>query len=383
MKLPIYLDYMSTTPVDPRVADVMLQYLTLSGNFGNAGSRTHRYGWLAEEAVENARQQVADLINANAEEIIWTSGATEANNLALKGAAHFYQRQGNHIITCMTEHKAVLDPCAQLQREGFDITYLKPQANGLISPTELENALRKETLLVSIMHVNNEIGVIQNIQAIGEILRARGILFHVDAAQSFGKIPIDLKKTPVDLMSFSAHKIYGPKGIGALYLRGKPKLRLQPLMQGGGQERGLRPGTLPVHQIAAMGKAAAIAQLEMVEEGQRILTLREQLYVSLKRELENLQFNGDLIARLPGNLNVSFPGTDAQKLFEGLADIAVSSGSACTSGSSEPSYVLKALGVSDALARSSIRFSMGRFTTEEEIAYTIKLVAKVVRQLRC
>ena len=377
MPLPVYLDYMATTPVDPRVVQRMLQCLTQEGNFGNPASRTHPYGWQAEAAVEEARQQVADLLNTDPQQIIWTSGGTEANNLALKGAARFYQRQGNHIITVATEHKAVLDVCAQLQREGFEVTYLTPASNGLIQLDQLEKALRKETLLVSVMQANNEIGVIQDIKGIGEITRSRGILLHVDAAQSAGKIPIDLQTLPVDLMSFSAHKLYGPKGIGALYIRAKPRLRLLPLCHGGGHEQGLRPGTLPVHQIVGMGEAFRIAKEEMASEAQRILQLRQRLWVGLQAAGE-VYLNGDIEQRLPGNLNISFAGIDAQSLLSALTAIAVSSGSACTSGNIEPSYVLKAIGVSDGLARSALRFSLGRFTTVEEIDFAITEVGRAV-----
>lgn len=376
MRLPIYLDYMATTPVDPRVAECMWGYLTPTGHFGNSSSRTHIYGKTAAEAVEKARKQVAELVGCQPEALIWTSGATEANNLAIKGIAHFYKRQGRHIITTKTEHKAVLDPCAQLAREGFEITYLSPQSNGLIDLNQLENALRSDTLLVSIMHANNETGVIQNIGAIGALTRARGILFHVDAAQSAGKIPIDLT-LPIDLMSFSAHKLYGPKGIGALYLRQKPRLQLEPLLHGGGQELGLRAGTLPVHQIVGMGAAFAIAQDEMADESARLLGFRQRLLSALQA-LGKIYVNGDLSKRLPGNLNVSFAGIDAQSLIELLANLAVSSGSACASGNLEPSHVLRAMGVAPALAQSAIRFSLGRFTTEEELVYVIQYLHEKV-----
>ncbi len=379
MRLPIYLDYMATTPVDPRVAERMMQCLTLEGNFGNPASRTHAYGWRAETAVEEARQQVADLLNTHPQQIIWTSGGTESNNMAILGAARFYQRQGNHIVTCTTEHKAVLDVCVQLQREGFVVTYLTPDENGLIQLEQLESALRKETLLVSIMHANNEIGVIQNIKAIAELTRMRGILFHVDAAQSAGKIPINLQEIPVDLMSFSAHKIYGPKGIGALYIRNKPRLRLAPLSHGGGHEQGLRPGTLPTHQIVGMGEAFNIAGQEMASEAQRTAQLKQYLWEGLKK-VAKIQRNGDEGQCLPGNLNVSFVGIDAQTLLSALPNIAVSSGSACTSGSLESSYVLRAIGVSDALARSALRFSVGRFTTLEEIEFVIAEIGEAVKK---
>lgn len=372
MRLPIYLDYMATTPVDPRVAEQMIDYLTPHGHFGNPSSRTHIYGKTAAIAVEHARQQVATLLGCQPEALIWTSGGTEANNLALKGIAHFYHRQGRHIITCQTEHKAVLDPCAQLAREGFEITYLAPQSNGLIDIPQLENALRSDTLLVSIMHANNETGVIQDIAAIGKLTRARGILFHVDAAQSVGKIPIHLDSLPVDLMSVNAHKLYGPKGIGALYLRQQPRIRLTPLLHGGGQELGLRAGTLPVHQIVGMGAAFEIAQQEMPEESRRLLLWRQQLWDCLQNLRVEVYLNGDPIYRLPGNLNVSFAGIDGQMLIESLPDLAISSGSACTSGNIESSHVLRAMRLPEALARSAIRFSVGRFTTEEELEYLIE-----------
>jgi cysteine desulfurase len=382
IKRPIYLDYMSTTPVDERVLAQMLPYLHRDGEFGNAASNSHSYGWTAAAAVAEARDYVADLIHAEADEIIWTSGATEANNLALKGAARFYRRQGNHIVTCATEHKAVLDPCAQLAREGFVVTYVQPSSNGLINLADLEKTLRADTLLVSIMHVNNEIGVIQDIKAIGELTRARGILLHVDAAQSAGKIAIDVKNMFVDLMSFSAHKVYGPKGIGALYIRGKPRLRLEPLCHGGGQEHGLRPGTLPVHQIVGMGEAFRIAKQVWADENADILQLRQRLWTGLQQQLEEVYLNGDETQRVAGNLNVSFAGVDAQALMEGLPTLAVSSGSACISGDSEPSYVLRAIGLSESLARSAIRFSIGRFTTQAQIDCAIEAVVKTVRRLR-
>jgi len=469
LKLPIYLDYMSTTPVDPRVAEKMLRYLTPDGEFGNASSRTHIYGKNAAEAVEHARQQVADLINCEPQALIWTSGATEANNLALKGAAHFYQRQGHHIITCQTEHQSVLDPCAQLEREGFTVTYLPVLPNGLLDLDQLKNAIRPDTILVSIMHANNETGVIQDIAAIGKLTRERGILFHVDAAQSAGKIAIDLKNTAVDLMSLNAHKVYGPKGIGALYMRQKPRVRLVPLMQGGGQEMGLRPGTLATHQIVGMGEAFKLAREEMPEESARLLTYREILLKGLEHLVfpgsavgwakdpaafagdvptmttntvfpgsavgwakdpaafagdvptmttntvfpgsavgwakdpaafagdvptmttntvfpgsagslpaNKVHLNGDLIHRLPGNLNISFLGIDSQVLIDSARDLAVSSGSACTSGNLEPSHVLLAMG-SEALARSAIRFSFGRFTTEEEIEFAVSAICNAIK----
>ncbi len=381
MKLPIYLDYSATTPADPRVAEKMAHYLTLDGVFGNPASRSHPFGWAAEEAVDEARANVAALVNADPKEIVWTSGATESDNLAIKGVAHFHQRKGKHIVTCKTEHKAVLDTCRQLEREGFEVTYLDPEANGLIDINKIEAALRDDTILVSIMHVNNEIGVIQDIAAIGELTRSRNILFHVDAAQSAGKVAIDLQTLKVDLMSFSAHKIYGPKGMGALYVRRKPRVRIEAQMHGGGHERGMRSGTLAVHQIVGMGEAFRIAQQEMAEEHARVLALRNRLWHGLK-EMEEVYLNGDLTHRVAGNLNVSFNFVEGESMIMALKDIAVSSGSACTSSSLEPSYVLRAIGRNDELAHSSIRFSIGRFTTEEEIDYTIELVKSKVGKLR-
>ena len=380
-KRPIYLDYSATTPVDPRVAEKMCQYLTPDGIFGNPASRSHAYGWEAEKAVEHARKQVADLVNADPREIVWTSGATESDNLAIKGAAHFYQKKGKHIVTCKTEHKAVLDSCRQLEREGYEVTYLDPEPNGLIDLAKLEAALRDDTILVSIMHVNNEIGVIQDIAAIGEMTRERGIVFHVDAAQSAGKLPIDLQTLKVDLMSFSGHKIYGPKGIGALYVRRKPRVRIEAQMHGGGHERGMRSGTLPVHQIVGMGEAFQIAGEEMASENERILALRNRLWDGFK-DMEEVYLNGDLEHRVAGNLNVSFNFVEGESLMMAISDIAVSSGSACTSASLEPSYVLRALGRNDELAHSSIRFSIGRFTTEQDIDTAIELVRAKVDKLR-
>ena len=381
MKLPIYLDYAATTPMDPRVAEKMCHYLTIDQDFGNPASRSHQFGWKADEAVKKARQQVADLINADPKEIVWTSGATESDNLAIKGVAHFYQKKGKHIITCKTEHKAVLDTCRQLEREGFEVTYLDPEANGLVDLSKLEAAMRDDTILVSLMHVNNEIGVIQDITAIGELTRSKGIIFHVDAAQSAGKVPIDTKTMKVDLMSFSAHKIYGPKGMGALYVRRKPRIRLEAQMHGGGHERGMRSGTLAVHQIVGMGEAFHIAKEEMASENERIRMLRDKLWNGLN-DMEEIYLNGDEENRVTGNLNVSFNFVEGESLIMALKDIAVSSGSACTSASLEPSYVLRALGRNDELAHSSIRFSIGRFTTEEDIDYTIKLVREKVEKLR-
>ncbi len=381
MKLPIYLDYAATTPADPRVAEKMAHYLTMDGDFGNPASRSHPFGWAADRAVQLARQQVADLINADPREIVWTSGATESDNLAIKGVAHFYRNRGRHIITCKTEHKAVLDTCRQLEREGFEVTYLTPQSNGLVDLIELEQALRDETILVSIMHVNNEIGVIQDIAAIGELTRARGVLFHVDAAQGAGKVAIDLQQLKVDLMSFSAHKIYGPKGIGALYVRRKPRVRIEAMMHGGGHERGMRSGTLPVHQIVGMGEAFRIAHEERAADDTHICSLRDRLWSGLK-EMEEVYLNGDPNQRVAGSLNVSFNFVEGESLIMALKDLAVSSGSACTSASLEPSYVLRAIGRNDELAHSSIRFGIGRFTTIEEIDYTIDIVKQKVIKLR-
>ena len=381
MKLPIYLDYMATTPVDPRVAEVMVRYLSTDGEYGNPASQSHAYGWKAEEAVELARQQVAALIQADSREIVWTSGATESNNLAIKGAAHFYQRKGKHIITCKTEHKAVLDTCRQLEREGFEVTYLSPEPNGLIDLNKLEDALRDDTILVSIMHVNNEIGVIQDIAAIGELTRSKGIILHVDAAQSAGKVAIDVTTLKVDLMSFSGHKIYGPKGIGALYVRRKPRVRIEAQMHGGGHERGMRSGTLATHQIAGMGHAFALAKAEMAQDTAHVLALRDQLLKGIS-DIDAININGDLIARVPHNLNISFNYVEGESLLMSLKDLAVSSGSACTSASLEPSYVLRALGLSDELAHSSIRFSFGRFTQQAEIEHVIGQVHHAVEHLR-
>jgi len=367
--------------VDQRVADVMMHYLTVDSDFGNPASRSHAFGWAADEAVETARGHVAALVNADPREIVWTSGATESDNLAIKGAAHFYQKKGKHIITCKTEHKAVLDTCRQLEREGFEVTYLDPEPNGLLDLNKLKAAFRDDTILVSIMHVNNEIGVIQDIEAIGELCREHKILFHVDAAQSAGKIDIDLERMKVDLMSFSAHKMYGPKGIGALYVRRKPRVRIEAQMHGGGHERGMRSGTLATHQIAGMGEAFRIAKEEMHDENERLLALRNRLYNGLK-DMEEVYVNGDLDHRIAGNLNISFNFVEGESLIMALKDIAVSSGSACTSASLEPSYVLRALGRNDELAHSSIRFTIGRYTTLEEIDYTIDLVKNAVQKLR-
>jgi cysteine desulfurase len=376
---PIYLDYSATTPVDPRVAEKMIPWLT--EHFGNPASRSHAFGWEAEEAVENARAEVAKLVNCDPKEIVWTSGATESDNLALKGAAHFYKGKGKHLITMKTEHKAVLDTMRELEREGFEVTYLDPQPDGLLDLEKFKAALRPDTIVVSIMHVNNEIGVIQPIEEIGEITRAKGIIFHVDAAQSTGKAPIDLAKLKVDLMSFSAHKTYGPKGIGALFIRRKPRVRLEAQMHGGGHEKGFRSGTLPTHQIVGMGEAFRIAREEMATEGERIRMLRDRLLAGLK-DMEEVYVNGDLEHRVPHNLNVSFNFVEGESLIMGIKELAVSSGSACTSASLEPSYVLRALGRNDELAHSSIRFTLGRFTTAEDIDYAVKVLRERIGKLR-
>lgn len=381
MKLPIYLDYSATTPVDPRVAQKMSECLLVDGNFGNPASRSHLFGWKAEEAVENARRQVAELVNADPREIVWTSGATESDNLAIKGAAHFYQNKGKHLITSKIEHKAVLDTTRQLEREGFEVTYLEPGEDGLITPEMVEAALRDDTTLVSIMHVNNEIGTVNDIAAIGELTRSRGVLFHVDAAQSTGKVEIDLEKLKVDMMSFSAHKTYGPKGIGALYVRRKPRVRIEAQTHGGGHERGMRSGTLATHQIVGMGEAFRIAKEEMVQENARIKALSDRFYRQFQG-LEEVYLNGSLIHRVPHNLNLSFNYVEGESLIMALKDLAVSSGSACTSASLEPSYVLRALGRNDELAHSSIRFTFGRFTTEEDVDYAASKVTEAVNKLR-
>ena len=378
---PIYMDYSATTPVDKRVAEVMMKYLTMDGDFGNSGSRSHYYGWQAENAVDKARKQVADLVGADPREIVWTSGATESDNLAIKGIANFYQKKGKHIITLKTEHKAVLDTCRQLEREGFEVTYLDPDSNGILNLDVLKNAIREDTILVTIMHVNNEIGVIQDIEAIGNLCREHKVYFHVDAAQSAGKVEIDLSKLSVDLMSFSAHKIYGPKGIGALYVRRKPRVRIESQMHGGGQERGMRSGTLAVHQIVGMGEAFAVAKEQMKEDIQRISKLKDRLVAGFS-DMEEVVINGDLHQRYPGIMNISYNYVEGESLMMAISDIAVSSGSACTSASLEPSYVLRALGLSDELAHSSIRFSIGRFTTEEDIDRAIELVRSKVEKLR-
>lgn len=378
--MPVYLDYSATTPVDPRVAEAMIPYI--SQHFGNPASRSHAYGWTTEEAVENARREVAELVNADPREIVWTSGATESDNLAIKGAAHFYSgTKGKHVITISTEHKAVIDPVRELEREGYEATFLDPEPNGLVDLEKLKAAMRDDTVLVSVMLVNNEIGVIQDIEAIGNLCREKGIIFHVDAAQATGKVDIDLAKLPVDLMSFSAHKTYGPKGIGALYVRRKPRVRIEAQMHGGGHERGMRSGTLAPHQIVGMGEAFRIAREEMHEENKRITELRDRLLKGLT-EIEEVYVNGDLDQRVPHNLNISFNYVEGESLIMAVKGIAVSSGSACTSASLEPSYVLRALGRSDELAHSSIRFSIGRFTTIEDIDYTVELVKSKIDKLR-
>jgi len=375
------MDYSATTPVDKRVAEKMAKYLTMEGDFGNPASRSHYYGWQAEKAVDEARSQVASLVGADPREIVWTSGATESNNLAIKGIANFYHKRGKHIITLKTEHKAVLDTCRQLEREGFEVAYLEPLSNGLLDISTFKDAIREDTILASIMHVNNEIGVIQDIQSIGDICREHKIFFHVDAAQSVGKIPIDLASLPVDLMSFSAHKIYGPKGMGALYVSRKPRVRLEAQMHGGGHERGMRSGTLATHQIVGMGEAFAIAKAEMLEEGKKIKQLRDRLLEGFS-DMEEVVINGDIKQRVPGNLNISFNYVEGESLMMAISDVAVSSGSACTSASLEPSYVLRALGLSDELAHSSIRFSIGRYTSEKDVDDAIKLVREKVEKLR-
>ena len=379
MQLPVYLDYSATTPVDPRVVDKMVPYLR--ERFGNPASRSHSYGWEAEKAVEEAREQVARLVNADPREIIWTSGATESSNLAIKGAAHFYKEKGRHLVTVKTEHKATLDTMRELEREGYEVTYLDVQEDGLLDLDRLKDAMRSDTILVSVMFVNNEIGVIQDIAAIGAMCRERGIVFHVDAAQATGKVVIDLASLPVDLMSLASHKTYGPKGIGALYVRRKPRVRLEAQMHGGGHERGMRSGTLPTHQIAGMGEAYRIARAEMGAEGERIRMLQQRLLRGLQG-IEQVFINGNLERRVPHNLNISFNFVEGESLIMAIKDLAVSSGSACTSASLEPSYVLRALGRSDELAHSSIRFSIGRFTTEEEVDYAIKLLHEKIGKLR-
>jgi cysteine desulfurase len=376
---PVYLDYSSTTPVDPRVVDKMVPWLY--ENYGNPASRSHSFGWAAEEAVEQARADVASLVNADPREIVWTSGATESNNLAIKGAAHFYAERGKHVITVKTEHKAVLDPCRELEREGYEVTYLDVMENGLVDLEALKAATRPDTILISIMFVNNEIGVIQDIEAIGEMCREKGIIFHVDAAQATGKVAIDLQHLKVDLMSFCAHKTYGPKGIGALYIRRKPRIRIESQMHGGGHERGFRSGTLATHQIIGMGESFRLAKLEMATENERIRMLRDRLWQGAQ-EIEEVYLNGDFERRVPHNLNISFNYVEGESLIMALKELAVSSGSACTSASLEPSYVLRALGRNDELAHSSIRFTLGRFTTEADIDFAVGLLKQRVEKLR-
>ena len=381
LNIPIYLDYSATTPVDPRVAKMMSECLTIEGAFGNPASRSHTFGWESEKLVEEARKNVASLINADHREIIWTSGATESDNLAIKGAAHFYKDRGNHLITLSTEHKAVLDTMRSLENEGFEVTYLDPEPNGLLNQKKLVEAITPSTILISIMHVNNEIGVIQDLESIGKITREKNIILHVDAAQSPGKVKVDVEKYNIDLLSLSAHKVYGPKGIGALYVRRKPRVRLEAQMHGGGHERGFRSGTLPTHQIVGMGEAFRIAEEEMLEDNKRILKLRDKLWNGLK-DMEEIYLNGDLDQRIPGNLNVSFNFIEGESLIMAMKDVAVSSGSACTSASLEPSYVLRALGRDDELAHSSIRMTIGKYTTEIDIEHVLKIIKDNVSRLR-
>ena len=381
LTIPIYLDYSSTTPVDPRVAAKMSECLTKEGVFGNPASRSHSFGWESEKLIDEARGHVAKLIKANKKEIVWTSGATESDNLAIKGAAHFYKEKGNHLITLTTEHKAVLDTMRHLETEGFEVTYMNPKDNGLVDIDELKSLIKPTTTVISIMHVNNEIGVIQDLETIGKICRDNKIVFHVDAAQSPGKVDIDVDKYNIDLLSLSAHKVYGPKGIGALYVRRKPRIRLQPQMHGGGHERGFRSGTLPTHQVVGMGEAFKIADEEMESDNKRISILRDKLWNGLN-SIEEIYLNGDMKQRIPGNLNVSFNFVEGESLIMAIKDMAVSSGSACTSASLEPSYVLRALGRSDELAHSSLRISIGKYTTEEEIDYSVSLIKEAVAKLR-
>ena len=381
VQTPIYLDYLSTTPVDPRVVEVMSACLSNEGVFGNPASRSHVFGWKAEEAVENARNQVAELINADPREIVWTSGATESDNLAIKGVAHFYHKKGKHIVTSKIEHKAVLDTCRQLEREGYEVTYLDPDEQGLTTPDMVKAALREDTILVSVMHANNEIGVVNDVAGIGEICRDAGVLLHVDAAQGAGKVALDMEAMKVDLLSMSAHKMYGPKGVGALYVRRKPRVRLEAQMHGGGHERGMRSGTLATHQLVGFGEAARIARDEMRAEADRLATLRQRFWDAIS-DIPEVHINGDRDQRLPGALNVSFAFVEGESLIMSLRDLAISSGSACTSASLEPSYVLRALGLNDELAHSSLRFSFGRFTTEAEVDHAAKCVRNAVEKLR-
>ena len=378
---PIYLDYLSTTPVDPRVVAAMTACMSTEGVYGNAASRSHVFGWKAEEAVENARSQVAELINADPREIVWTSGATESDNLAIKGVAHFYHKKGKHIVTSKIEHKAVLDTCRQLEREGYEVTYLDPDEQGLTTPQMVQAALREDTILASVMHANNEIGVVNDIAGIGEICRAAGVLFHVDGAQGVGKIPVDMEQMKVDLLSMSAHKMYGPKGVGALYVRRKPRVRLEAQMHGGGHERGMRSGTLATHQLVGFGEAARIAREEMATESVQLEALRERFWDAIS-DIPEVYINGDRNQRLPGALNVSFAFVEGESLIMSLRDLAISSGSACTSASLEPSYVLRALGLNDEMAHSSLRFSFGRFTTESEVDHAVQCVRHAVEKLR-
>jgi len=381
MRLPVYLDYLATTPVDPRVAACMAQCLTIDGNFGNPSSRSHIYGWRAEEAVEQARREVAELVGADPREIVWTSGATEADNLALKGVAHFNRRKGRHIVTSTIEHKAVLDSCRQLETEGFELSYVAPDAGGIVQPAALAPLLREDTILVSVMHVNNELGTVNDIAALGALCRERGIVFHVDAAQGAGKLPIDLAALPVDLASLSAHKMYGPKGVGALYVRRLPRVWLEAQMHGGGHERGMRSGTLPTHQIVGMGEAARLARAEMQADAERIAALRDRLWASIA-DLGGVGQNGDPARRVAGALNVRFAGVEGESMIMAMKDIAVSSGSACTSASLEPSHVLRAIGLGDELAHASLRFSLGRFSTAEEVALAADAIRRAVTRLR-
>lgn len=380
LKLPVYMDYQATTPMDKRVLDAMIPYFT--EKFGNPHSRSHAYGWEAEEATEIARKQVADLIGANEKEIVFTSGATESNNIAIKGVGHFYKDKKNHIITVKTEHKCVLDACRHLEQEGFTVTYLPVQQNGLIDLEELKKAITDKTLLVSVMAVNNEIGVIQPLEKIGKLCREKGVFFHTDAAQAFGKIPLDVEKMNIDLMSISGHKIYGPKGIGALFVRRRPRVRIEPIINGGGQERGMRSGTLPTPLVVGLGKAAEIAKAEMASDEARIKKLSDRFYDAIMKQVPDTFLNGDREHRIPGNLNLSFAYIEGESMIMAIRDLAVSSGSACTSASLEPSYVLRALGVEEEMAHTSIRFGIGRFTTEEEIDFAVKLVAGSVQKLR-
>ena len=381
VNIPIYLDYLSTTPVDPRVVAAMTACMSTEGVYGNAASRSHVFGWQAEEAVENARSQVAELINADPREVVWTSGATESDNLAIKGVAHFYHKKGKHIVTSKIEHKAVLDTCRQLEREGYEVTYLDPNEQGLTTPEMVQAALREDTILASVMHANNEIGVVNDIAGIGEICRAAGVLFHVDGAQGVGKIPVDMEQMKVDLLSMSAHKMYGPKGVGALYVRRKPRVRLEAQMHGGGHERGMRSGTLATHQLVGFGEAARIAHEETATESAQLEALRERFWDAIS-DIPEVYINGDREQRLPGALNVSFAFVEGESLIMSLRDLAISSGSACTSASLEPSYVLRALGLNDEMAHSSLRFSFGRFTTEAEVDHAVQCVRHAVEKLR-